>query len=325
MGATFLLISDHPEDPAFLAEIAAFNEGSVRTVPDVKAAAEVMASTECAGVFIDVDAPDRLREFETALQAKFGLISGGRLSANVFHFMSDRPLAENRELTNSPLFANFMQRPTQEHEDAARFYARYLKAESAHNSNDLEEFLGERGGVQHLKIQHSDQKQEVAEAVRQYLMQGKIPPRIANIIANSVDEVLMNAIFDAPTDDFGRPVYTATERNQSRQLTERETSLMKIGFDGFFVGVTVVDQWGSLDRARLLHHVSINYKDSDYTVKQGQAGAGLGLATIFQGGATLIYDCTARKQTKVTLIYRAYDNYRSFKNQFHFFQAKFHE
>jgi hypothetical protein len=325
MGGTFLLISDHPEDPSFLAEVAAHHGGNVQTVPEAGAAVAYLAEHECAGVFIDVDAPERLRELEAALQAKFGLIGGGGLEANRFHFLSDRTLAENRELTTSPLFANFVQRPTQEHEESARFYARYLKACAAQNANDLEDFLGDQGGVQYLEIRHSDQKQEVAEAVRQYLMQGKIPPRIANIIANSVDEVIMNAIFDAPTDDFGRPIYTATERNQSRELTPREVSLMKIGFDGFYVGVTVVDQWGSLDRARLLHHVSINYKDSDYTVKQGQAGAGLGLATIFQGGATLIYECTARKQTKVTLIYRAYDNYRSFKNQFHFFQAKFHE
>jgi hypothetical protein len=179
--------------------------------------------------------------------------------------------------------------------------------------------------VQLLEVTHSEQKQEIAEAVRQYLMQGKIPPRISNIIANSVDEILMNAIFDAPADEFGRAIYTATERNQSRELSLRERSVMKIGFDGFYVGVTVVDQWGSLDRSRLLNHVSINYKDSDYTVKQGQAGAGLGLATIFHGGATLIYECTLKKQTKVTLLYRAYDNYRAFKNQFHFFQAKFHE
>ncbi len=325
MAEPFLLISDHPEDPSFLAEIAAHHGANVQTVPEVNAAVGLLSNQACAGVFIDVDAPGRLREFEAALQGKFGLLGGEKTPATLFHFLSDRTLAENRELTTSPLFANFIQRPTQDHEEAARFYARYLRAGAANNSNDLEDFLGERGGVQYLKIEHSDQKQEVAEAVRQYLMQGKIPPRIANIIANSVDEVLMNAIFDAPTDDFGRPVYTATERNQSRTLSDREVSLMKIGFDGHYVGVSVADQWGSLDRARLLHHVSINYKDSDYTVKQGQAGAGLGIATIFQGGATLIYECTARKQTKVTLIYRAFDNYRSFKNQFHFFQAKFHE
>jgi hypothetical protein len=324
MAATFLLISDHPEDPSFLAEVATHHGAGVQTMPEVGSAVGFLATQECAGVFIDVDAPGRLREFESALQAKFGLLGSEKTPATLFHFLSDRTLAENRELTSSPLFANFIQRPSQDHEEAARFYSRYMKAGNSRNANDLEDFLGERGGVQYLKIEHSDQKQEVAEAVRQYLMQGKIPPRIANIIANSVDEVIMNAIFDAPTDDFGRALYTATERSQSRVLTGREVSLMKIGFDGHYVGVSVIDQWGSLDRARLLHHVSINYKDSDYTVKQGQAGAGLGLATIFQGGATLIYECTSRQQTKVTLIYRAYDNYRSFKNQFHFFQAKFH-
>jgi hypothetical protein len=324
MAEVLLLVSDHPEDPAFLAELSSHFGAQVQTLPAVTAAVEFMAKNACRGIFIDVDGAGRLRDFEAALQAQFGLAGSG-FSPNLFHFLSDRSLAENRELTASPLYSNFIQRPTQEHDEAARFYARYLRASADRNSSDLESFLGEKGGVQYLNIEHSDQKQEVAEAVRQYLMQGRIPPRISNIIANSVDEILMNAIFDAPTDEFGRAIYTATERNQSRVLAPRERSLMKIGFDGHYVGVSVVDQWGSLDRARLLHHVSINYKDSDYQVKQGQAGAGLGLATIFHGGATLIYECVARKQTKVTLIYRAFDNYRAFKNQFHFFQAKFYE
>ena len=64
----------------------------------------------------------------------------------------------------------------------------------------------------HLPNLTSIQKQEAAEAVRQYLIQAKIPGRIANSVANAVDELLMNAIFDAPTDAFGKTIYSATHQ-----------------------------------------------------------------------------------------------------------------
>ncbi len=323
MSDVFLLISDHPEDPSFLAEVGAINGSVVQTIPDPQAAVEYLAKQDCKAIFLDVNSPEKVQAFEAAAQQKFGIF-GEQLSAAKFHFMSDRSLDENRDLIRSPLFGNFFQRPTHDHEECGKFYGRYLKASFDQSRDDLERFLGKQGGVQTVRLDHSDQKQEAAEAVRQYLIQGRVPPRISNIVANAVDEILMNAIFDAPSDEFGRPLYTLTERSQSRALKDKEIAEMKIGFDGFYIGVTVTDQWGSLDRTRLLNHVSINYRDNDYTVKQGQAGAGLGLATIFQGGASLIYRCDAKQKTQVTLLYRAFDNYRSFKNQFHFFQAKFY-
>jgi hypothetical protein len=322
MAEVFLLISDHPEDPSFLAEVAAINGAVVQTMPDLNAAADFISKNTVAAVFLDLNPDGNLQKFEVALQKSLGMFNDKLKPAQV-HLICDRSLDESRDNIQSPLFSNFYQRPQQDHEEAAKFYGRYLKAARNGSRSDLENFLGPRGGVQEVQLEHSDQKQEAAEEVRQYLIQGKVPSRISNIIANSVDELLMNGIFDAPVDEFGKHIYTSTERSQSRALTPRELTRMKIGFDGFYAGVTVTDQWGSIDRGRLLNHVSINYRDSDYTVKQGQAGAGLGLATIFQGGASLIYSCVPGKETRVTLLYRTYDNYRAFKNQFHFFSAKF--
>ena len=134
----------------------------------------------------------------------------------------------------------------------------------------------------------------------------------------------MNAMFDAPCDEFGKTLYSATARSQERELTGNGKVEMSIGFDGFYVGVSVCDFYGSIDRTRLLNHISANYRDRDYQIRAGQAGAGLGLATIFSTGGSLIYHCEARQKTETTLLYRAFPSYRDFKNQFKFFSAKFY-
>jgi hypothetical protein len=323
MSKRLLLISNQPEDVSFLAETCQIAGATLDVVPDAKAAAESIAKNNPSAIFIDVNETKLLNAFEFEVQKKFGLFSD-QIQAHRFHFMANRPLQENRDVIQSPFFGSYFERPESRAEESAQFYGRFVLAGEQMQTHDLKHFLSDRGKLQTVTLVRSDQKQEAAEAVRQYLIQAKIPARIANTVANAVDELLMNALFDAPSDDFGNPLYSSTARNQVRALGSREQVKMTIGFDGFYVGVSIADFFGSIDRTRLLNHVSMNYRERDYTIRRGQAGAGLGLAAVFNSGGSLIYHCETNEKTEVTLLYRAYDNFREFKAQFRFFSAKFY-
>jgi len=318
-----LLVSDHPDDASFLAEVSQVVNANLKVAPNAKESVDFLASNDCTAVFVDVSKTATLRGFEAEAEKRLGLFSD-RLQTNLIHFISDRELSENREVTLSPLFGSFYQRPTAELEQNGQFYGRFVLAGEKKATHELSHFLSPQGKVQKVVLTNTSQKQEAAEAVREYLIAAKIPARISNIITNAVDEILMNAMFDAPCDEFGKTLYSATARDQARPLKEQEQVTMSIGFDGFYVGISVTDGYGSLDRGRLLNHVSANYRDQDYQIRAGQAGAGLGLATIHSGGGSLIYHCEARTKTEATLLYRAYPSYREFKNQFKFFSAKFY-
>lgn len=323
MAKTILLISDRAEDASFLAEVSQVNGCKVHIVPDAKKAVDFIAAEDCTAIFMDLDQAKVLSEFEMEAQKRFGLFSD-RVQPQKFHFISDHPLHENRSSIQSPFFGSFYQRPESDLEINANFYARFVQASEQMSTHDLKHFMNEKGAVQEVTLTETDQKQEAAEAVRQYLIKGQVPARVANIVANTVDELLMNALFDAPCDEFGKPLFTSTARDTSRKLASNELVKMSIGFDGFFVGISVTDQYGSVDRARLLSHVSMNYKNREYMIKQGQAGAGLGLANILQSGGSLIFHCESGAKTEVTLLYRVFPSYRNFKSQFRFFSAKFY-
>jgi hypothetical protein len=323
MTKRLLLLSNQPDDASFLAELGDVAKASFEVVQTPEEMVEMISKINPTGIFIDVNEEKLLHAFEFAAQKRFGLFSE-QLQAHRFHFISNRPLQENREVTKSPFFGTYFERPTEKLEESADFYSRFLLAGETIETHDLKHFLSDRGNIQMITLVRSDQKQEAAEAVRQYLIQAKVPGRMANIVANAVDELLMNAIFDAPTDDLGRLKYSSTERNQIRELKDREQVKMSIGFDGFYVGVSIADYFGSLDRPRLLNHVSMDYREKEYTLRRGLAGAGLGLAAVYNSGGSLIYHCESGKKTEATLLYRAYDNFREFKNQFHFFSAKFY-
>lgn len=321
-----VLISNHANDASFMAAVASSRRDELLVFPDAKAAMDTLAQLDVSAIFVDVTQLASLREFEFEVQQRFGLFSD-RVRPNSIHFVSEHDLSKSRDAILSPLFGSFFQRPQQDIEAAGSVYGRFVVASEQQSTHELRQFLSvERLGpqaIQSVEITHTDQKQEAVEAVRQYLLAAKLPARVSNIIANAVDELLMNALFDAPTDEFGRHIYNTTQRNLSRELLPRERVTMKLGFDGLYFGISVVDQFGSLDRNKLLGHVSDSYRERDYSVRSGQAGAGLGVATIFNTGGTLIYHCESGQRTEVTLLYRGYGAYRDFKEQFRFFSAKF--
>ncbi len=323
MSKEVLLISDHPDDPSFLAEVVQQVGAELVTVPDPQRAMDHLESRGFAAIFFDVTKISKLRSLEMEVQKRFGLL-GEQVQASRMHFISDKPLSEKREVIQSPFFGSFFQRPNGNSEEAGKYYGRILSAGEEKGSNFLVRFLGEEGDVQEVSLTRSAQKQEAAEAVRNYLLQGRVPARIANTLTNVVDELLMNAIYDAPSDEFGKPIYSVTSRNEDRMLTGRESVEMKVGFDGNYLGVSVTDHFGSLDRTRLLNHVSINYRDQEYKVRQGGAGAGLGLSSILSTGGSLLYHCEDHKKTEAILITRVFESYRDFRAQFRLFSARFY-
>jgi hypothetical protein len=147
---------------------------------------------------------------------------------------------------------------------------------------------------------------------------------MATVAANAVDELLMNAMFDAPVDGSGRPVYNAISRNTAFALEERNAIEMNVGFDGSQIGISVIDQFGSLDRGRLLAHVSKKYSEDAYKLKNIVAGAGIGLATIFRTGGSLIFASENGVRTEATVVFRRTDNFRDFKEQFRYLVAQFY-
>ena len=175
-----------------------------------------------------------------------------------------------------------------------------------------------------VKLALSSQKQEAVEAIRTYLEAAKFNSRMATSIANAVDEILMNSIFDAPIDELGKPMYAQTPRSTVFELKGRQEVEMKVGFDGSYVAVTAVDHFGSLDKVKLMKHIAKIYTDEEYKVKTSVAGAGLGLATVFQSGGSFFFVSESRTRTEVTVFFKRTESYRDFKDQFRFISTQFY-
>ncbi len=315
------LLSHQSWDATFAAEMGALGQSEL-WIPE--SAGQVFEQwDQVKALFVDVVSPDRVREFEieriqhqAKLQREF--------HSDKIHFISDKDLAQNRDLIFFESFSNFFVRPAERLGFEAELYHQMIDARSRGALANPLSFLAPNAHEQVIELAHTADKLDCCEALRSYLFTANVPAREVNVIANCADELIMNAMFDAPSDFYGKPLYDRMERSRERELPLNERVLFKMGFDGYTFCMSVTDQFGSAQRESILNHLSRDFRSQEYHVDQGKAGAGLGLSFIHYSGGSLIFETIAGVSTTVTLISRVFDTYRDFKSQFRFLSVVKH-
>jgi len=326
LAQTLLLVSNRPDDIVFAKKIAETIELDFIQSVDLAEIAGYIKEKDIAAVFVDFVNLEGFRTFESAVHDQVGLFSD-RVNSNRFHYISDLDIEERKFLFESPLFGNFILRKYSGPEKSARAGARYayaVKATTMERGFGIRNFFHPKSQVQTILMKRSTQKQQIVEALRAYLIKAKYPTRMANSIANAVDELIMNSIFAAPTDTTGRRVYEQTPRDADIVLEGKAQIEVSIAFDGNQVGICATDQYGSIDKEKVLRHLATVYKDEQYKMKMSIAGAGIGLATTFRGGGSLIFMSEKNSRTEVCVIFERLDNIREFKDQFRYVLNQFY-
>lgn len=321
---TLLLISARPDDEAFALAIAETAGLSLETAATAAEGAEAIAEDQPRVILADASNEKIYSDLETAIQEKVGLFSD-KIDSNAIHFLTHEPLERVQYLIQSPLFGHFVLRNYgQDPKEAGLHYGKLVKASLGERAFGLEKLLGANAKIQTVKLQSSAQKQGAVEAIRNYLLAAKFQGRMAGVISNAVDEILMNAMFDAPVDDLGRQLFASVSRATVMKLEGKHAVEVQIGFDGKYVGITAVDHFGSIDKTKLLAHISKIYTEEDYKVKHSVAGAGIGLATVFRSGGSFLFCSETRVKTEVTVFFRRCDSFKEFRDQFRFISTQFY-
>jgi hypothetical protein len=318
-----LLISTRPEDQAFAAEVATIAGLTLRQANTAAEGAGIIARDEPVVIFVDAPSEAQYQVFENAVQESVGLFSD-KINSNAIHFLSSSDLSEVKYLIQSPLFGHFINRNYQDPKESGQHYGRVVAASLMERSFGLSHLLKPGTKIQVVKLSLTSQKQNAVEAIKAYLLAAKFQSRMCAVVANAVDELLMNAMFDAPIDDLGKPTLSATPRSTVIKLEGKHQVEMHVGYDGKYVGVSAVDYFGSLDKQKLLSHISKIYDKEEYKVRTVVAGAGIGLATVFRSGGSFFFVSESRMKTEVTVFFKRTDNFREFKDQFRFISTQFY-
>jgi hypothetical protein len=120
------------------------------------------------------------------------------------------------------------------------------------------------------------EKSQCMSDISELVEQAGAPRSYRAPIEQCVDEMLMNALYDAPVDARGAHVFAGVPAAERIKQRTDHTVAVQYAWDGRWLGVAVRDAFGTLDRQTVLRHL---YKGlhAEQQVDRKVGGAGLGL------------------------------------------------
>lgn len=140
----------------------------------------------------------------------------------------------------------------------------------------LEKYLSWGVTIQEQLINHSEQRDKaIAEMEQHFSNQGLRRTQLSKC-SLVVEEMLMNAIYDAPVDDSGKPLYNHVNRTVPVSLSKGQEAKLRYACDGFLIAVSVSDPFGALKQDTVLEYLEKCYAGNfDNDMEKGGAGRGL--------------------------------------------------
>jgi hypothetical protein len=126
----------------------------------------------------------------------------------------------------------------------------------------------------------------------------------------ATEELLMNALYDAPVGKSGQPRNAHLDRRLSVALGHDETVMLRYGCDGQNLAVAVQDGFGSLTKEAVTERLK-KVAEGVPKPSPGVAGAGLGLVMTYAVANQLIFSITPGRLTEVTAVLRVAGTNRS--------------
>jgi hypothetical protein len=135
--------------------------------------------------------------------------------------------------------------------------------------------------------------------IQEFIAALGVPRRVAEMFAELGHELIMNAMYDAPVDAFGRPRYAA-DRKADIVLADHERPALRLATDGTRLALQVRDPFGRLERRHVVDGLARGLAGGELDRSHG--GAGLGMLVCHNASTALWFDVVAGQRTEVTAV-----------------------
>ncbi len=311
MQKTVLLISQNPDDKAFVSQVAKNLNLKFDWVQILDHEAISKVDSRIVAVFADIRPDGNLKDFETSLENK--------IQKNFVH-----ALVNPKELTNldavflSPAVGHVVIRRFDDLNQGAAIYSRIVDATIKNKFAGVHTLLPDLNATQ-IKLENTNQRHSTVDVVSHHLKDVGCEDLMANYTATAVDELLTNALYDAKAEHLGRPIDLLSFASSDVALDPKSAIEVFYGISDQYLAVTVIDHMGSLNRAKVLRHIAKGYSGmQNLGNRVTTGGAGVGLAMISRSGGSLFFACQPGVRTEVTVFYRLTNRLSEFRAQFQF-------
>lgn len=163
---------------------------------------------------------------------------------------------------------------------------------------------------QDIEVRGSRDRDAATGKIHDFVAALGVPRRVAEMFAELGEELLMNAMYDAPVDAAGRPKYAA-DRKASIDLPAHERPALRIATDGTRLALQVRDPFGRLERRHVFEGLARGLASGEQDRSGG--GAGLGMMVCHNASSALFFDVVPDRHTEVTALFELDINLREFR------------
>ncbi len=243
----------------------------------------------------------------------------------IFVFMSSEPISKHfSTLKQYPDLTTILARHPDDRVFTVKNISTTIRKLSSHDLFGMDKYLSWGTEVTELSIKSSNQREELIGKIEEFLISIDIRSGLRNKVARVTEELLMNAIYDAPTDADGKSLYNHLERTTPVQLKPTEYAKLRYACDGALLAISVIDHFGALTRSTILSSLERCFNtESIGSYIEGKGGGGNGLFQIIQSSSLTIFNVQPKKKTEVIALFNINHQMQkiSLHPSFHFFEA----
>lgn len=153
-----------------------------------------------------------------------------------------------------------------------------------------------------MEIASYEEKVKALDVLNAYAELAGARGPVRDRMALVAEELMINAMYHAPTDEEGKPLYQHLPRKELAGRTFERPVKVACASNGQLFAVAVRDAYGSLDKATVVKFLSKGTQKS-LTPEQKESGAGLGLVTALKNANKLVFNLAPGGGTEVIALF----------------------
>lgn len=169
----------------------------------------------------------------------------------------------------------------------------------------LQKYLAWGTRIQEEKIGTYEAKRRSLQRIAEHAKEVGARRQVIAKIESVTDELLMNALYDAPAIRNGMSRQARIDKSTDGELPGEEAALLRYACDGRYFAVSVQDNYGELHKEVILDHLSRARAERGRPKAAGSAGggAGLGLYFILSSVTRFIANIDPGRRTEVICLF----------------------
>lgn len=185
----------------------------------------------------------------------------------------------------------------------------------------IEKYLAWGTEIRSISVTGSKDREPIKDQIAQHFQGLGIRGALLERVKLASEEMMMNAVYDAPVDSQGTSLFNHLPRTTEVQLHQNQRPQIRFGCDGNVLAVSVLDPFGSLPRYVIINYLQSCYSNQAGNFNSAKGGAGRGLHQILETCDWTIFNVKPGEKTEVIGLF-GLDQKHSELPQFHYFFIK---